>query len=51
MKRAPDKYSIKTINALLAVADKREQLLIEFFLYTGVRDEEGAHMEWSISTD
>ena len=46
-RRPPDKYSIKTINALLAVADKREQLLIEFFLYTGVRDEEAAHMEWS----
>jgi integrase len=46
-KRTPDKYSVKTINALLAVADKREQLLIEFFLYTGVRVEEAAHIEWS----
>jgi integrase len=46
-KRAPDKYSVKTINALLKAADKKEQFLIEFFLYTGVRDEEAAHMEWS----
>ncbi len=46
-KRVPDKYSIKTINALLDVANQHEQLLIEFFLYTGCRDEEVAHMEWS----
>jgi integrase len=46
-KRAPDKYSIETINKLLAVADKKEHFLIEFFLYTGCRDEEVAHMEWS----
>jgi len=46
-KRAPDKYSINTINALLTSANKAERFLIEFFLYTGCRDEEVAHMEWS----
>jgi integrase len=46
-KRPPDKYSLKTINALLAAADENERFLIEFFLYTGCRDEEVAHMEWS----
>jgi integrase len=45
-KKQPDMYSTKTINALLAAAKPNEQFLIEFFLYTGCRDEEVAHMEW-----
>ncbi len=31
---------------MLAVADAGEADLIQFFLRTGVRDEEAAYMEW-----
>ncbi len=41
-----DKYSAEEIKAMLAVADAGEADLIQFFLRTGVRDEEAAYMEW-----
>jgi integrase len=41
-----DKYSAEEIRAMLAVADVDEADLIHFFLRTGVRDGEAAHMEW-----
>jgi integrase len=46
MKKIPDKYSAETIKALLKAANKNERLIIEFFLYSGCRDEEAAHAEW-----
>ena len=46
-KKNPDRYSIETINQLLAVADRDETDLILFFLYTGFRDEEAAFCKYS----
>jgi integrase len=45
--RAPKKYSKTTIRQLLAEADVDEADLIQFLLFTGFRDEEAAHAEWS----
>jgi integrase len=45
--REPDMYSLSEVNALLAVANPDERLLIETFLYTGFRDDEVAHLEYS----
>lgn len=43
----PKKYSAATIQSFLAVSDIDETDLIQFFLFTGFRDEEVAYMEWS----
>jgi len=42
-KRNPDKYSITTINQMLAVADEDTKDVILFLLSTGFRDEEVAY--------
>jgi integrase len=42
-----DKYSLETINKMLAVADEDEKDLISFFLYTGFRDEEAIYAKYS----
>lgn len=46
-KRNPDRYSLETVNKMLAVADNDESDLILFFLYTGFRDEEAAFSKFS----
>jgi integrase len=46
-KKIPDVYSTQTIKALLDAASEKERLVIEFFLYSGARDEELAYAEWS----
>jgi integrase len=42
----PDPYTLEEVQALLRVADQDESLLIRFFLGTGCRDMEVAHLEW-----
>ena len=46
-KKNPDKYSIQTVNQLLAAATEEEKDLIHFFLNTGFRDEEAAYCKYS----
>ncbi len=46
-RRNPKKYSADTVSTMLAVADVDETDLIQFFLFTGFRDEEVAYCEWS----
>jgi integrase len=43
----PAKYSKTTIQSMLSVATEDEADLIQFFLFTGFRDEEVAYVEWS----
>ncbi len=45
--RKATKYSKTTIQGLLAAANVDESDLIQFFLFTGFRDEEVAYAEWS----
>ncbi len=41
-----NRYSPEEIKAMLSVADVNETDLIQFFLRTGVRDEEAAFLQW-----
>jgi integrase/recombinase XerD len=45
--KEPDQYALAEVNALLAVANPAERLLIETFLYTGFRDAEVGFLEYS----
>ncbi len=45
--RKATKYSKITILTLLKKASEDESDLIQFFLFTGFRDEEAAHVEWT----
>ena len=40
-------FTDEELHAMLAVADEDEEDFLQFFLKTGVRDEEAAHAEWS----
>ncbi len=42
-----EKFSKETIQAMLKVATADETDLLQFFLFTGFRDDEAAHCEWS----
>lgn len=42
-----DRYSMESINQMLAVADEDETDVISFFLYTGFRDEEAVFAKYS----
>jgi integrase len=45
--RKPEEYSVSEINALLKhVRNERERLILQTFLYTGLRDQELAHLEY-----
>jgi integrase len=46
-KKIVDVYSPEIIRKLLDAASEREKLVVEFFLYSGCRDEEAAYAEWS----
>lgn len=46
-KTRPWKYSIDVMNLLIANANRDEKNLIQFFLYTGFRDEETEFCKWS----
>jgi len=46
-KRLKHCYTVAQIEALLAAADEDEKFLILFLLYTGCREQEIAHAEWS----
>src|ERR1700682_649375 len=46
-RRNPDRYSLGIVNQMLKVANENEKDLIQFFLNTGFRDEEGAYAYYS----
>jgi integrase len=43
----PEPYEVEEVKALQSVATEEERLLIRFFVGTGCRDMEVAHLEWS----
>jgi len=43
----PDPYTEEEIRSLLTVANDFQQLLIRFFVSSGCREQEVAHLEWS----
>jgi integrase len=43
----PEPYTEEEVRALLAVATEYERLVIRFFVGTGCREQEVAHVEWS----
>jgi integrase len=45
-KKNPDRYSIEDVNRMLDAANEDEKDLIQFFLYTGFRDEEAAYCKF-----
>lgn len=46
-KTKPKKYSVEQINRMLSVADKEEAFTIEFFIYSGFRDGEVQHAQYT----